>query len=66
MQIDDEELIIKLVNSALDASEEVVNQYKEGKDYVVNFFVGQLMKSTNGQVNPTKALEIIKQEIRKR
>ena len=65
-QIDDEELLTKLVNEALDESPDVVSQFKEGKDYVANYFVGSVMKKTKGQANPTKTLEIIKNELRKR
>lgn len=65
-QIDDDSLIIKYVNEALDENIDIVNQFKEGKDYVVNFFVGQVMKKTKGQANPKRTLEIIKNEIRRR
>lgn len=65
-QIQDDEVLIKLVNESLDNNIEIIKQYKEGKEYVVNFFVGQVMKKTNGQANPTKTLEIIKMEIGKR
>lgn len=65
-QIDDEKLIVKLVNEAFDENEDVVRQFKEGKDYVANFFVGQVMKKTKGQANPNRTLEIIREEIKKR
>ena len=65
-QIDDENVLIKLVNESLDEHEDIVLQFKEGKDYVVNYFVGQIMKKTKGQASPTKTLEIIKKEIKKR
>ena len=66
MQIDDDELIIKLTNEVLDENLDMVEQFKEGKDYLINFFVGKLMKKTNGQVNPKKAIEIINKEINRR
>ena len=65
-QIDDDNLLIKLVNEALDENLDVVEQFKEGKEYVVNFFVGKVMKKTKGQASPKKTLEIINKEIRKR
>ena len=65
-QIDDENVLIKLVNEALDEHKDIVLQFKEGKDYVVNYFVGQVMKKTKGQASPVKTLEIIKEEIKKR
>ena len=65
-QIDDDSVLIKLVNEALDEHEDIVLQFKEGKDYVANYFVGQVMKKTKGQASPVKTLEIIKEEIKKR
>ena len=65
-QIDDESILVKLVNEALDEHEDIVLQFKEGKDYVANYFVGQIMKKTKGQASPVKTLEIIKEEIKKR
>ena len=65
-QIDDDSLIIKYVNEAFDENLNVVKEFKEGKDYVANFFVGQVMKKTKGQANPNKTLNIIKEEIKKR
>ena len=65
-QIDDESVLIQLVNEALDEHEDIVLQFKEGKDYVANYFVGQVMKKTKGQASPVKTLEIIKEEIKKR
>lgn len=65
-QIDDESVLVKLVNEALDEYEDIVLQFKEGKEYVTNYFVGQVMKKTKGQASPVKTLEIIKEEIKKR
>ena len=65
-QIDDENLIIKLVNETFDENPNVVKEFKEGKVWVANFFVGQVMKKTKGQANPNKTLEIIKEEVKKR
>lgn len=65
-QIDDLALLTKLVNEALDESPSVVEEFKNGKDYVANYFVGSVMKKTKGQANPTKTLEIIKTELGKR
>jgi aspartyl-tRNA(Asn)/glutamyl-tRNA(Gln) amidotransferase subunit B len=65
-QINDIELLTKLVNESLDESPDVVEQFKSGKDYVANYFIGSVMKKTKGQANPTKTLEIIKTELGKR
>ncbi len=65
-QIDDDSLIVKLVNESFDENSHVVEEYKSGKEYVANFFVGQVMKKTKGQANPNKTLAIIKEEIKRR
>jgi aspartyl-tRNA(Asn)/glutamyl-tRNA(Gln) amidotransferase subunit B len=65
-QIDDDDLIVKLVNETFDENPDVVRQFKEGKEWVANFFVGQVMKKTKGQANPNKTLETIKEEIKRR
>lgn len=65
-QIDDKNALIKLVNEALDEAPDVVRQYKEGKDYAANFFVGAVMRKSKGQANPKLTLEIIKEEIGRR
>lgn len=63
--IENDDLLIKYVKEALEENMGVVEQYKEGKEYVVNFFVGGVMKKTKGQADPIKTLEIIKTEIKK-
>lgn len=65
-QIDNDDLILEKVCEAIDENETVYLQYLEGKDYVANFFVGQVMQKTNKQANPTIALKIIKQELERR
>lgn len=62
----DDNLLIKYINESFDENPHVVEEFKSGKDYVANFFVGQVMKKTKGQANPTLIKELIKQEIVKR
>ena len=65
-QVVDNDLIIKYINEAFNENNEVLEEFKSGKDYVANFFVGQVMKKTKGQANPTLTKELIMQEIKKR
>ena len=66
-QISDSSSIIDKVIESLDENPDVVRQYvEEGKDYVANFFVGQVMKKTKGRANPTLTKDLIKQELEKR
>ena len=49
------------VNSLLDQLE----QLRSGKDKVLGFFVGQVMKETGGQANPKVVNEILKRKLEK-
>jgi aspartyl-tRNA(Asn)/glutamyl-tRNA(Gln) amidotransferase subunit B len=40
-----------------------VEQYKSGKSAVIGFLVGQVMKASRGQANPTAASELLKQKL---
>ena len=66
-QISDDNVILEMVITSLDENPDVVRQYvEEGKDYVANFFVGQVMKKSKGQANPTLTKNIIKEQLEKR
>ena len=66
-QISDDKVILEMVITSLDENPDVVKQYvEEGKDYVANFFVGQVMKKSKGQANPTLTKNIIKEQLEKR
>ena len=40
-----------------------VGQYKEGKQQVLGFLVGQVMKASGGKANPGKVNELLKQAL---
>lgn len=61
--ISDESEIEKIIEDILKNSPEQVKQYKEGRTKIFGFFVGQVMKKTNNQVNPSKASQIIKKKL---
>lgn len=65
-QMSDASEIIKIANEVLDENESVIEQYKKGRTNVVDFLVGQIMKKTRGQANPTIARETMQKEIEKR
>jgi Asp-tRNA(Asn)/Glu-tRNA(Gln) amidotransferase B subunit len=41
-----------------------VGQFREGKQKILGFFVGQVMKATNGKANPKQVNEILRRELR--
>ena len=66
-QINDEDELRKIINDLMDKNPEQLRQYiEDGNNAIVNFFIGQTMKTTNRQANPNKSLEIIKQELERR
>jgi aspartyl-tRNA(Asn)/glutamyl-tRNA(Gln) amidotransferase subunit B len=40
-----------------------VEQYRGGKTSVMQFFVGQVMRSTRGQANPAALSELLKRKL---
>ena len=65
-QMSDEGEIIKIANEVLDENEDAINKYKNGRTNIVDYLVGQIMKKTKGQANPTMARSTMAKEIEKR
>lgn len=63
-QMDDEIQLSKIIQAVLTANPTLVTQYKEGKQSLLQFFVGQVMAKTKGSANPEKVrmllIEILK------
>lgn len=51
-QISSPEELTVIINEVLDANEQSIEDYRNGKDRAVGFLVGQIMKKTGGQANP--------------
>ena len=66
IQISDVEELTKMINELLDMNPQLVEEYKNGKDRVIDFFVGQIMKKTEGKANPSLTREILIKEIKRR
>ena len=62
-QITDTGAIKEICQKIVDANPNQVEAYKGGKNQLFGFFVGQVMKETKGQADPSKAAEIIKNEL---
>jgi aspartyl-tRNA(Asn)/glutamyl-tRNA(Gln) amidotransferase subunit B len=59
-QVSDNSAIETEARAVLDASPDEVARYLGGKETLLQFFVGQLMKRTKGKANPAMATEIFK------
>lgn len=66
-QISDDSKLLEFIKEAIDENPDQVRQYvEEGKDYVVNYFIGKVMQKSNRQANPNRSLKLIKIELEKR
>ena len=59
-QISDETELESIAQSVLDSNPDQVEAYNSGKDKLFGFFVGQVMKETQGKANPKSINEILK------
>ncbi len=59
-QVSDEGALSKIIDEVLAKNPAQVQQYKGGKDAVLGFLVGQVMKSSGGKANPAKVNELLK------
>jgi len=60
VQITDEATIVKAIEEVMAKNEDKVAEYRSGKDKLLGFFVGQVMKATGGKANPAKLNELLK------
>ena len=62
-QENDTEKISEMILQILEENQDVVDRIKSGEDKLVGFLVGQLMKQSNGSVNPGMAKELLLKKI---
>jgi aspartyl-tRNA(Asn)/glutamyl-tRNA(Gln) amidotransferase subunit B len=60
VQITDEGELLKTITAIIEANPGQVNDYRGGKDKLFGFFVGQVMKATQGKANPQIVNELLK------
>ena len=60
-QITSEDEIKGIVQSVIDEHPTQVEQYRSGQEKLLGFFVGQVMKATQGKANPGQVNAIVKQ-----
>ncbi len=59
LQITDVDILKKVINEALEADPEKVEQYRSGKEKLFGHFMGQVMKATRGKANPKLVNKIL-------
>ena len=62
-QENDSEKISEMINQIIKENQDIVDRIKSGEDKLVGFLVGQLMKQSNGSVNPGMAKELLLKEL---
>ncbi len=62
-QITDASAIEAIVDKVIEANPGQVAEYKAGKDKLIGFFVGQVMKETGGKANPGQVNAILKDKL---
>jgi aspartyl-tRNA(Asn)/glutamyl-tRNA(Gln) amidotransferase subunit B len=62
-QITDSGAIESLIDTIIAANPGQVEQYRAGKDKVFGFFVGQVMKQSQGKANPQQVNDLLKQKL---
>ncbi|HCC83038.1 MULTISPECIES: Asp-tRNA(Asn)/Glu-tRNA(Gln) amidotransferase subunit GatB [unclassified Methylophaga] len=62
-QVTDIGAIEAMIDEVIAANPEQLQQYRDGKEQLFGFFVGQVMKASKGKANPAQVNEILKQKL---
>ena len=62
-QVSDDGAILEIIDKILEANQDKVKQYRDGKVKLLGFFVGQTMKASKGSANPQKVNELLKKRL---
>lgn len=62
-QITDESNLIQIIETVLNENEDNVKKYHAGKEKLFGFFVGEVMKKTQGKANPNLVNQILKEKL---
>src|SRR3990167_2561995 len=61
--LDNDTLLINLVESLITNFPEQVNEYRAGKVQLLGFFVGKIMKETQGKADPPRVSKLLKEHL---
>jgi len=57
--------IESMIDEVIQSNPQQLSQYKAGKDRLFGFFVGQVMKASEGKANPKQVNDILKEKLEK-
>jgi aspartyl-tRNA(Asn)/glutamyl-tRNA(Gln) amidotransferase subunit B len=63
-QVSDEGAVARIVDEVLEAHGKEVKEYRTGKEKLFGFFVGQVMKRTQGKANPKVVNDLLRERLR--
>ena len=63
--ITDDTAIKEMINKVISENPDSVADYKAGKDRAIKYLMGQVMKESKGTLNPSMAMNILKEELNK-
>ena len=63
-QVSDDKEILKLIEKVIADNQDKVKDYLSGKDKLFGFFVGQVMKISQGKANPGLVNKILKEKLK--
>lgn len=63
LQISDQNQVIALVDSVLEQHPKQLSAYRGGKQKLFGFFVGQVMRVSEGRANPAMVNAILKDKL---
>jgi aspartyl-tRNA(Asn)/glutamyl-tRNA(Gln) amidotransferase subunit B len=65
-QMTDDGQILKVVQAVLDNHPDLFNEFLAGNDRLRGYFIGLIMKATNGTAHPRKVQDLLAAELRRR
>jgi aspartyl-tRNA(Asn)/glutamyl-tRNA(Gln) amidotransferase subunit B len=64
-QISDRDMIAEIVDETVKSNPKQAEEYRQGKTKMLGFFVGQVMKRTDGKANPGLVNELLQEKLGK-
>ncbi len=64
-QVTDTGAIEAMVQAVIDNNPDQVEQYRAGKEKVFGFFIGQIMRDSQGKANPAQVNQVLKEKLSK-
>lgn len=62
-QISDKDTLVEIIDTILENNPKQIEDYKNGRTNLFDYFVGQVMKETRGKANPVITKEILKEKL---